>query len=278
MQFDLTKLNEFIRSIIVLDTETTGVDDDAHIIELSMSFPQTINEDIDSITNYTSRYNPGVEVPPEASAVHFISTEDLVNEKTYESDLPTIDMLMSQEYTKYYAGHNVQFDQRMVNENNLKYRSELPEYLMDNSRWICTMKLAKKLFAENKEYANMTLSYLWYKFGLYRSVPRPVNAHAAKDDVFMCYQVLVKLIEICIQEGHIDPAQDIGPQLSTFVNTPIRYTVMPIGKHKGTLMKLVPMDYIIWMIGNSDVLNEAQPNYDVDLAFTIMSEYNERAN
>ena len=278
MEFNKTKLQEFIQKIIVLDTETTGVDDDSHIIELSLTFPQDLTTGIDDVVNYTQRYNPGIPVPPESSAVHFISTEELENCIKYADDLPTIEEMMKMEHIQYYVGHNVQFDQRMINENYLKSNSTLPDYLMDNSKWICTLRLAKKLFAEDKEFANMTLSYLWFKFGLYRSVNRPVNAHAAKDDVYMCLQVLIKLIEVCIERGHVDPNEDIGTQVCEFVNTPIRYSVMPIGKHKGELMKNVPLNYIEWMIKNSDVLNEDQPNYDMDFAYTLMSEYNERVN
>lgn len=278
MTFNKTKLQEFISKMIVLDTETTGVDDDAHIIELSMTFPHELDMGIDDVLNYTMRYNPGVPVPPESSAVHFISTEDLVNCVTYEDELPNIEMLMEQEHIQYYVGHNVQFDQRMINENYLKYRSELPEYLLNNDKWICTLRLAKKLFAEDPEFANLTLSYLWFKFGLYTDVNRPINAHAAKDDVFMCYRVLIKLIEVCIERGHIDPELDIGSQLIEYVNTPMRYAVMPFGKHKGELMKNVPLNYLEWMIKNSDVLDEDMPNYDMDFAFTVQSEYLERVN
>lgn len=278
MTFNRTKLQEFITQMIVLDTETTGVDDDSHIIELSMTFPHDLDMGIDDVLNYTMRYNPGIPVPPESSAVHFISTEDLVNEVTYESELPNIELLMIQDHIDYYVGHNVQFDQRMINENYLKYNSELPAYLLDNDKWICTLRLAKKLFAEDPEFANLTLSYLWFKFGLHTSVNRPINAHAAKDDVFMCFKVLIKLIEVCIERGHINPDLDIGPQLIEYVNTPMRYSVMPFGKHKGELMKNVPLNYLEWMIKNSDVLDEDMPNFDMDFAFTVQSEYLERVN
>ena len=280
MDFNKTKLQEFIQQLIVLDTETTGVDDDSDIIELSMTFPLDLSTGIDDVVNYTNRYKPVADVPAEASAVHFITTEDLQNCVTYDQDLENIELMMKQQQIKYYVGHNVQFDQRMICENYLRYSgaTTLPDYLLDSNKWICTLRLAKKLFAEDAEFKNLTLSYLWFKFGLYRDVPRPVNAHAAKDDVFMCYKVLIKLIEVCIERGHIDPEQDIGSQLAVFVNTPIRYTVMSFGKHKGELMKNVPLNYIEWMIKNSDVLNEDQPNYDMDLAFSLMSEYNERVN
>lgn len=274
--FQLTKLNEFLQSVIVTDTETTGVDSVDDIIEFSASFPETSTEDIDGIINYTARYKPLKDVPPEASAVHFITTEELQNCGTYVDDLPNLDQIFGAR--KYYIGHNVQFDRRMMTDNEFKYRNSVSEYLTDSSRWICTLRLAKKLFAEDVEFKNLTLSYLWFKFGLYHDVNRPVNAHAAKDDVFMCYQVLVKLIEVCIERGHVDPNQEIGQQISDFCNTPMRYRVMPFGKHKGEQMSTVPLNYIEWMIRNSDVLDEANPNYDMDFAYTLQCEYADRTN
>ena len=129
-------------------------------------------------------------------------------------------------------------------DNEYKYRNSISQYLLDENKWICTLRLAKKMFAEDIEFKNLTLSYLWYKFGCYRDVHRPVNAHAAKDDVFMCYQVLIKLVEIAIERGHIEPNGDIGEQIVTFCNTPMRYQFMPFGKHKGEPMSTVPLNYI----------------------------------
>lgn len=272
----MSKLEEFLKNVSVLDTETTGVESDDDIIEFSISYPHGCHENIDTIDNYTLRYKPLKDIPPEASAVHFISTEEVANCIGYADDLENIDALMG--CRNYLIGHNVQFDRRMITDNEFKHRGSVAEYLLDDSRWICTLRLAKKMFAEDVEYKNLTLSYLWYKFGCYRDVHRAVNAHAAKDDVFMCYQVLVKLVEVAIERGHIDPTQDIGPQITEFVNTPIRYTVMPFGKHKGEQMSVVPLNYIEWMIRNSDVLNEDQPNYDMDFAHTLAAEYSERTN
>lgn len=272
----MTKLNEFLSNVAVLDTETTGVESEDDIIEFSISYPHTSHENIDTIDNYTLRYKPLKDIPPEASAVHFISTEDVANCVEYKDDLDNIDALMG--CRKYFVGHNVQFDRRMMVDNEYKYRNSISQYLLDENKWICTLRLAKKMFAEDIEFKNLTLSYLWYKFGCYRDVHRPVNAHAAKDDVFMCYQVLIKLVEIAIERGHIEPNGDIGEQIVTFCNTPMRYQFMPFGKHKGEPMSTVPLNYIEWMITNSDILDASNPNCDKDLVYTFEYEYNTRTN
>lgn len=272
----MTKLDEFLTKLAVLDTETTGVESDDDIIEFSISYPFNAIASIDDIENYTSRYKPLKDIPPEASAVHFISNEDVAGCFGYKDDLENIDALMKAR--KYYVGHNVQFDRRMMEDNEYKYRNSVSEYLTNKDNWICTLRLAKKLFAEDVEFKNLTLSYLWYKFGCYKEVSRSVNAHSAKDDVFMCYQVLIKLIEVCISRGHIDSNLDIGEQIINFCNTPMRYQFMPFGKHKGEPMSSVPLNYIEWMITNSDILDTSNPNCDLDLVYTFEYEYNTRTN
>lgn len=272
----MIKMDEFLQKVVVNDTETTGVDEDDDIIEFSASFPMSAQDGIDDIINYTNRYKPLKPVPAIASSVHFITDDDLVDCGSYKDDIENIDALFTSR--EFYVGHNVDFDRDMYIQNHRKSTGIVPEYMIDNTKWICTLRLAKKLFAEDMEYENFKLSYLWFKYGLNKTVDRPINAHAAKDDVYMCFKVLVKLVEICIERGVIDPNQDIGEQIIAFCNKPYRYQIMPIGKHKGEKMKDVPLNYLNWMITNSDILNADLPNYDVDLAYTIECEYAERSN
>lgn len=272
----MNKLEEFLQSVVVNDTETTGVAEDDDIIEFSASFPMSTNDNIDDIMNYTQRYKPLKPVPAIASSVHFITDEDLENCGSYKDDIENIDSLFGSR--TYFVGHNVVFDHDMYVQNHKRNIGVIPNYLIDNSKWICTLRLAKKLFAEDMSYENFKLSYLWFKYGLNKDVDRPINAHAAKDDVFMCYKVLVRLVEICIERGEIDPTKDIGEQIIAFCNKPYRFKLMPMGKHKGEKMSQVPLNYLTWMITNSDILNSDLPNYDPDLAYTIECEYSERTN
>lgn len=266
------KLEEFVNSIAVLDTETNGILETDEIIEFSISFPESLNDSIDNIMNYTNRYKPQKEVPAIASSVHFITNEDLESCGTYDSELPTIDALMGSR--QYYVGHNVQFDRRMMRQCEDKYRSEPSQYLYKDN-WICTLRLAKKLHAEDSDYDNMTLSYLWFKLGCYKG-HRKVEAHSARDDVFMCYSVLIKLVEECISLGIIDPNNDIGSQIIQYCNTPIIYEKVTFGKHKGMNFADLPMDYMTWMITSSDILNTDKEDCDMDLVATFQYEYNRR--
>ena len=269
----MNNIDNFIQNSIFGDTETTGVEETAEIIELSLSYPESTNDDISDISNYTRRFRPASGIiPPESSAVHFICMEDLENEELYENNISEIDSLLN--IRKYFIGHNVIFDRNMLVQNHERYNSE--KSIPDESNFICTLRLAKKLYTLDPSFTKFTLSYLWFKLNLNKDVSRKIIPHSAEDDVYMCYRVFVSLLNTAIERGHIDENGDIGKQLVDFCNTGICYEVMPTGKHKGMKMSEVPMNYLEWMINTSDILNEKQPNYDSDLAYTIQCEINRR--
>ena len=68
------------RPIIFFDLETTGTDiAKDRIVELSVTkfFPDGSQE------TKTRRFNPGIPIPPEATAVHGITDDDVKNEKSF---------------------------------------------------------------------------------------------------------------------------------------------------------------------------------------------------
>lgn len=271
---NMNKIEEFISQLVVLDTETTGVDENADIIEVSLSFPVDSDEPISEIMNYTQRYKPLSPVPPEASAIHSITTEDLADCPSYVDDIDSINELLLTR--RFYVGHNVTFDRTKLIENHARSGSPLPEEIADENSWICTLRFARKMFAEDMDYANFTLSYLWFKYELYKKCDYRIKAHSAEDDVYMCYKVLLHLVQLAIEQGHIDPNQDIGQQIVDFCNAPFEYKIMPIGKHKGVPMNELVMDYMTWMVEKSDILNEKHPTFNRDLAYTFEQEFGRR--
>lgn len=65
---------KFPRDLVVLDTETTGVDPvKDRIVELGV----TVHGTDGSRKYWEKRFNPGVPIPAEASAIHGISNEDV---------------------------------------------------------------------------------------------------------------------------------------------------------------------------------------------------------
>lgn len=270
----MNNIENFLSNIVVLDTETTGVDDSADIIEFSSSFPMGSNEVLGGISNYTVRFKPLTPCPPEASAIHFITNEDLEECGSYADSIELINELMMTR--RFFVAHNASFDRLKMIENHKRHNSPLPDELQDEDAWICTLRFAKKMFSEDMDYKNFTLSYLWFKYELYKECEGKIQPHSAEDDVFMCYKVLEKLLALAVESGIIDPSYDIGSQIVEYCNRPTEFTVMPFGKHKGMPMNELPLNYMEWMVEKSDILNEEHPTFDRDLAFTFEQEFARR--
>lgn len=270
----MNKLDEFIGKIVVLDTETTGVDDSADVIEISFSFPMESSEAIHDIMNYTQRYKPILPCPPEATAIHSITNEDLEDCGSYGDDIPNMNELMLTR--QYYVGHNVSFDRLKMIQNHQRHNSPMSDELSNEDAWICTLRFAKKMFGEDLDYKNFTLSYLWFKYELYKTCNYRIKAHSAEDDVFMCYKVLMHLLNIAIEKGIIDPTYEIGSQIVEYCNQPTEFKVMPFGKHKGMPIFELPLNYMEWMVEKSDILNDTLPTFDRDLAYTFEQEFARR--
>ncbi|WNA16003.1 RNase [Xanthomonas phage XaC1] len=262
----MNKIEEFLYWLGVVDTETTGTTNTDDVIEFSIMMNQGSEP-----TYFTSYFKTNIPVPPESSAVHWISDEDLTDAPTFESAASTIGMIMDQ--MQYLVGHNVEFDRQMIAQNYARKNITVPNSVLNKQQWICTHKIAKKLFGQDTiEFDNFKLGYLWFKLGLNKLSTRKINPHKAEDDVYMCYMLLISLLNECINRGIVDPNKDIGVQLHKFSTTPNILEVYPYGKYKGTKFKEVfekDRRYLEWMVTTSDLLNPENSSFDEDFAATI---------
>lgn len=264
-------MQEFLDQIIVIDTETTGVDtkhDD--VIEFSSNTGAV----------FTTKYQTSREIPAESSAVHWISNSDVKDATIFDDH--AIELLNLLNSKNFIVGHNLNFDIDIL-YHNLK-RTQDPksmdmEVFHSPYRRICTLELAKKLYAEDEEFVNLKLGYLWFKLKVNEKYPDVrITPHKAEDDVLMCKLVLISLVEELIKRGLVDSSKELGEELVGLCLTPMLYTKMPFGKHKGQLVQEVPTSYFHWLVNNSEVLNEEMPTFDKDLAHTVCHELERRMN
>ena len=103
------------RPLVFFDTETTGVDvAKARIVELCgiKIHPDRKREE------FHQRFNPGIPIPPEATAVHRITDEMVAHEPTFKQALPRILDFFS---NCDFAGYNiVRFDVPLFVEELLR--------------------------------------------------------------------------------------------------------------------------------------------------------------
>ncbi len=213
--------------LVVYDTETTGVDNTTRIVELASI---TILDGV--MYEFVERCNPGIPIPAGASAVHGIYDHDVADCRS--DDVVVADWLkrlsdMSQttEIDVVMAGHNQQFDARMVN-----MRQKIPFDLS-----LCSLQLARK---HGPHEPNHKLETVYKNLGLVGSH----NAHSALDDVRMTMEIISTYCQQ-LGKGYIDLAREqCKPSL---------LATMPFGKHKGKQMEDVPQSYMRYMLGLPDL-------------------------
>jgi hypothetical protein len=100
--------------------------------------------------------------------------------------------------------------------------------------------------------------------------------HRADADVTICWKLFLRLLEIALEEGKINPICPILPQLVELCWKPIPIITWPFGKHKGANLDQIPLDYFTWALNNLSSLNEKSPDFDSDLAASVITEVEKR--
>jgi exodeoxyribonuclease X len=225
-----------MKEIIILDTETTGVDPLVDkIVEIA-----AINLHTD--LTFETLVNPGRGIPPEAMAIHHI-TEWMVEGKPAPFDAMTlftrwaIQNKAPGDPAPILAAHNAKFDKGMI------------EPLLGFSpQWLCTYKSAVMLWPDAPGHSNQVLRY-W--LGLKPQIPEGLAPHRAMYDIICTREIL----RVQLQQASLD-------QLLQWSSGPILLPKVTFGKHKGKTWDQVDNGYLNWCLGqqdmNEDVLHTAE--------------------
>lgn len=210
----------------VIDTETTSLE--GGVCEIAS---------VDIVDGVICNPLSDIVKPPEpitigAMAIHHITEADV-------ADAPPIDAVIDRYLgADVYVAHNAKFD-----------RSKLPQI---TAPWVCTMKLARKLWPELESHGNQ---YLRYHLQVNANVPEGLHAHRALYD---CYVTAAILISINQQ------ARFTILQMREITARPSLLHAMRFGKHKGkSFEKIGATDrgYLKWCLANMDL--------DEDQEFTM---------
>lgn len=162
---------------LFLDTETTGLDEDAEIIEIAVL-------DQHGAVLLETLVKPVGAVAAEATAVHGLSDLDLVEAPAWQLVAARLaDMLRG----RVLVAHNTNFDARMFQQSNRRHGLATPA----GERWECTLEL---LTAANDGR--------WPRLGVAMSLAGadwpedvPGRPHRAAYDAACCRQILLALAE-----------------------------------------------------------------------------------
>ncbi|MBS0620926.1 MAG: DUF3820 family protein [Verrucomicrobia bacterium] len=204
---------------IYYDTETTGVRSDKdRIIELAAFDP------VENRT-FVQLINPGVPIPPEASAIHHITNEMVASAPSFKSVAEEF-VAFCPPHTVLIAHNNDAFDKLFLESEF--HRADVP---FPSFRFIDTLKWARKY---RNDLPRHTLQSLREVYGF------PANqAHRALDDVIVLHQVFSSMIDDLSIETVIE-----------LLARPQVLNRMPFGKHQGKALSEIPKSYVAWLAEN----------------------------
>lgn len=228
------------RPIVFFDLETTGLDlAKDRIVEVSALKVKVSGDE----SWFTSRVNPGIPIPPQATAIHGISNEDVANEPHFASIAKDLANFMND---SDIAGYNAaKFDIPLLAEEFLRVGIEFD---FKNRKNIDVQVIFHK-----KEQRTLVAAYQFY------CNKQLADAHSAKADTSATYEVLKAQLDT-----YSDLANDVN-ELANFTNTSSNYVdfagrivlndkkepTINFGKNKGKTIKELMLNdkgYLEWIL------------------------------
>jgi exodeoxyribonuclease X len=167
-------------------------------------------------------------MPPEARAVHHISDGDL-------RDAPPVAegfALLMNGGVGVFAAHNCEFERAFFGGGLIA--------------WICTLKVARRLWPECPSHSNQCLRY-WLELQVDGQLATP--PHRAAPDAYVTALILQRALEQATVE-----------QMIEWTTQPSLLPRVEFGKHRGQPWKDLPTDYLDWIVRKSEL--------DADVKFT----------
>ncbi len=174
--------------------------------------------------------NPGHEIPPETRAVHHISDADVAGEIPPKEGLKRL----VGEPPNYFAAHNAKFEQHFFSGGTVP--------------WICTYKVALRLWPDAPSHTNQVLRYY---LGLELPNDLAMPPHQAGPDTYVTAHILGKMIET---------GKASLEDMTRWSSGPALLPKIPFGKHRGAKWEDVPSDYLDWIVTKSDLDGDIKAN------------------
>lgn len=212
----------------VIDIETTGEAPPAEIIEVGRT---DVVGDAGAwrIERPMARlYRPLHGIPPETMAVHHL-TEEIIGP---DAPVCTPDKLRlaiwGGEAPDALVAHNSSFEQSFI-----------PEALTSPLPWICTYKVALRVWPDAPRHSNQVLRY-WRGLRLDADLAMP--PHRAAPDAYVTANILIGLLQSASVK-----------QMIAWTGEPKLLPTIPMGKHRGAKWPDAPADYLEWMVRQADM-------------------------
>lgn len=215
-----------MRKIIFFDTETTGNTEKDVLCQIAY---KTNDE------TFSALYNPGIKIPPEASAVHHITNKMVADKKTFaeSGDKEKIKNLFENKDSVAVA-HNAPFDIMMFKKEGI-----------EPTNFICTLRVVRHLDKEEK-IDRYNLQYLRYLL----DIEVEAQAHDALGDVMVLEQLFKRLQKKIMETDGVDEDGAINKMIEISSHPSLLHT-FKFGKHNGKRIEdVIKTDrgYLEWLL------------------------------
>ena len=230
---------------IILDTETTGTDEEDRVIQLGFIVLGGKNIEV-----YNDFNSSDVAIKVQAMEVHGI-TPELIDGKVLCQETTAFKRLQELNTTdNYMIIHNAPFDLNMLSKEGFECQMQV----------IDTLRVAKHIFEDEEAHR---LQYFRYKMDIYKEEQKEadalgikVKAHDAIGDVLVLKLFLTRLKK-AVQEKF--PDDNPVEKMIELTKEPILIKTFRFGKHKGKSLKEVAIadaSYLRWMLKSMDNLDD----------------------
>lgn len=210
----------------VIDFETTGIpDEESQHSVVEAAYVDINAENRTKVKNFTSFVKPSTPMSIEALATHHISEKN-ANEKGILWD-DCCGILLEKDHDEeiIYVAHNADFEKKFFDPRDVK--------------WIDTYKVALKLYPDAPGYSNQILKYY---LGVHDCPTDHHPPHRALPDCEVTACIILRMgFEVSFNE------------MIKISKEPPYLTKMTFGKHKGERFEDIPMDYLKWVLRQSDI-------------------------
>jgi exodeoxyribonuclease X len=229
------------------DSETTGIDPRLDRIcevgVVDLKFIQVEEGKIERGEIWSSLVDPGRPISPEASGVHDV-TDEMVAGKPKIASL--LDRLQAGPPDAYCA-HNAKFDAQFFKPANIP--------------WLCTYKLALRLWPEAPSHKLNALRY-WLKLRLAPPSNVTQRTHSALYDAYICAAILRRVAMAGVSFDN----------MLMVSSEPALLPRLTFGEHAMKPIAEVPSDYLSWILKKGG----GSKGFDEDVLSTAMRELKRR--
>jgi DNA polymerase III epsilon subunit-like protein len=207
--------------IIIADTETTGLDKDARVVEYAHVECALQNNRLVERSRFETLVQPGRAIPKEASRVHHITDEMVKTAPTIREILPAALSVKKNEHVQVF-GHNFPgYDMKLLD-------GVYPKGIDIG----CSLKAARVFIPDAPGHS-------LDKLRGFLKLPSTGQAHSALAD---CLDTLGVI-------NHMLADRDWEVLESCMLQRP---TTISFGKHKGSKLEDLPDDYVDWLLYKCD--------------------------